>query len=152
MSTLDPRGGCPRGFPEELLSGRLDGELTQGEDQRVRIHLEDCAACRQTYEELCELREASMTTPFPSPPDEPWDERPRSAGSGLLRGAGWGLLIVWLVAVTAFGLWQWLTHPATPWERFLAFAGVSGFALLFLSVLLDRLRAAKTDRYRRVEK
>lgn len=152
MSTLETRGGCPRGFPEELLSGRLDGELTQQEDQRVRLHLEDCAACRRTYEELLELREASMTTPFSTPPDSQWDERPRSPGSGLLRGAGWALLIVWLVALAAFGLWQWLTHPATLWERFLVFAGASGVVLLFLSVLLDRLRDAKTDRYREVEK
>ncbi len=152
MSTRNPHGDCPLGFPEELLSGRLDGELTQAEDQRVRIHLEDCSSCRRTYEELSELREASMTTSFPTPPDDPWDERPKSAGSGLLRGAGWVLLIVWLVAVTAFGLWQWITHPATLWERFLVFAGVSGLVLLFLSVLFDRLRDAKTDRYRRIEK
>jgi len=30
--------------------------------------------------------------------------------------------------------------------------GVSGFALLFLGVLLDRLKAIKTDRYLEVQK
>lgn len=152
MSTRNPHGDCPHGFPEELLSGHLDRELSQGEDQRVRIHLEDCDPCRRTYEELRELREASMTTPFSTPPDAQWDERPRSGGSGLLRGAGWTLLIVWLFAVLGFGVWQWIQHPATLWERFLTFAGVTGVLMLFLSVLLDRIRAAKTDKYRRIEK
>ena len=36
------------GFDEALISGYLDGELTQGDAQRVRVHLEDCAVCQRT--------------------------------------------------------------------------------------------------------
>ena len=38
------------------------------------------------------------------------------------------------------------------WARVLVFGGLSAFALLFLSVLLDRINAARTDPYREVEK
>jgi hypothetical protein len=34
----------------------------------------------------------------------------------------------------------------------LVVSGLAGLGLLFVSVLLDRLRSAKTDRYRRVDK
>lgn len=36
--------------------------------------------------------------------------------------------------------------------KLVVFGGWTGFGLLFLGVLLDRLKAMKTDRYREVEK
>ena len=42
-------------FDEALLSGYLDSELTQGDEQRVRLHLEGCAACKSEIEELRKL-------------------------------------------------------------------------------------------------
>ena len=36
--------------------------------------------------------------------------------------------------------------------KLIVFGGWTGFGLLFLGVLLDRLKAMKTDRYREVEK
>ena len=50
------------GFDEALISGYLDRELTQGEAQRVRLHLEDCAECRSLADEITRLREATMAT------------------------------------------------------------------------------------------
>ena len=84
---------CGRRFSEELLSGYLDGALTQGEDQRVRLHLEDCAACRALYAELRTMRETTMKTRFVLPADDQWDERPRSSLSRLFRGTGWTLTV-----------------------------------------------------------
>ena len=39
----------------ELLSGYIDGELTQQQAQRVRIHCERCDACTEELERLEEL-------------------------------------------------------------------------------------------------
>jgi predicted anti-sigma-YlaC factor YlaD len=143
---------CGRRFPEELLSGYLDGALTQSEDQRVRLHLEDCAACRVLYDELKTLRETTMKTRFVLPADDQWDERPRSALSRLFRGTGWTLTVGWLVAVALFAAWQLATGPESAVEKLAIFAGVSAVAVLFLSVLIDRLRVLPGDRYRRVKK
>ena len=41
---------CGRTFDDALLSGYLDHALTQADEQRVRIHLEDCATCRMQME------------------------------------------------------------------------------------------------------
>ena len=41
---------------DEMLSGYLDGELTQGDRQRVQLHLESCAKCRTAFDEMAELR------------------------------------------------------------------------------------------------
>lgn len=140
------------GFDEALLSGYLDGELTQAEAQRVRIHLEDHSEARALLDEMRQTREATMTTRLKVPEDAQWDERPRGLLSLFSRRLGWLLLVAWLVGVTAYGLWQFFTSPEHLAEKLVAASAVSGFGLLFVSVLLDRVRDARTDRYRRVEK
>ena len=42
---------------EALLSGYLDGELTQGDRQRVEVIMEDCQDCAQTFEDMKKLIE-----------------------------------------------------------------------------------------------
>ncbi len=141
-----------RGFDEALLSGYLDGELTQAEEQRVRIHLEDHPDARALLDEMRQTREATMTTRLKVPEDVQWDERPRGPFSLFSRRLGWLMIIAWAVAVAAYGMWQFFTSPDNLVEKLVAASAVSGFGLLFLSVFLDRLRDARTDRYRRVEK
>ena len=41
---------------EALLSGYLDGELTQGDRQRVEVIIEDCQDCAQTLEDMKKLQ------------------------------------------------------------------------------------------------
>jgi hypothetical protein len=143
---------CPDRFDQTLLTGHLDHELTQADEQRVRIHLEDCVACRDAYQELTKLREATMTTRLDAPDDLQWDERPRGLFSGLSRGFGWMVLIVWAVGTAGYGLWELATGPEHLAEKLMVFGGLFGLALLFVSILVDRLRVARTDRYREVQK
>jgi len=143
---------CPRAFDETMLSGHLDGELTQSAEQKVTIHLEDCAHCRGLLADLQTIREATMSTEFSRPDDDQWDERPRSSTSFLARGTGWVLALVWLAAVGGYGLWQFWQSSANLFERLLVFGGLSALALLFTSVALDRITASRTDRYREVER
>jgi len=143
---------CPSAFNQALISGYLDHELRQGDEQLVRNHLEDCAQCRALYDELNRLREATMTTRFSEPEDSQWDERPRGTSSMTARGLGWTMAIVWFIAVSGFGLWHAWQAPANLFEKLLVFGGVSAFVLLFLSVLIDRLKTSKNDPYREVHK
>lgn len=144
--------GMDHGFDEALISGYLDGELTQGEEQRVRLHLEDCAECRRLAGELAEMREATMSTEFRVPPDTQWDETPRGGGSRLLRDFGWIVMCLWVAGLVGFGLWKLATDLEHLWTNLLAFGFWFGFGLVGLSVLIDRLKGLKTDRYRRVLK
>ena len=143
---------CPRAFEESLISGYLDGELTQAAEQRVSIHLEDCAYCRKLLADMAKILEAAMSTEFARPDDDQWDERPRSTASFLARGVGWILAVVWLAGVVGYGLWQFWQSSANIVERVLVFGGLSALALLFCSVALDRIASARTDPYREVER
>ena len=143
---------CGRAFDEALLSGYLDDALVQGDEQRVRVHLEDCATCRTLVEELAALRETTMGSTFETPRDEEWAEAPRTQASGLIRGLGWPLVIAWATLVVGYALWEGWRESENLIERLMLVGGVSGFALLLLGVLVDRLKAMKTDRYLEVQK
>lgn len=143
---------CRPGFDQALLSGYVDGELTQADGQSVRLHLEDCSVCRSLLEELQEIRQVTTTTPFPAPRDEEWRESPRTRASGTLRRLGWFLVIVWMLAAGGLAIESFATSTESGLEKLLVLILIGGPLLLFMSVLLDRLKALKTDRYRGVEK
>lgn len=139
-------------FDESLLSGYLDGELTQAERQRIEILMADDPLIRRKVDELREMREAALTTPFKVPDDEQWNERPKGALSAISRHLGLGLLLIWFALLVGYGLWEVALSGEKLVAKLLVFAAFSGFGLVFVSVLIDRLRVAGTDRYRRVEK
>jgi len=143
---------CNRTFDSSLLSGFVDGELTQADAQQVRVHLEQCPQCRGLVTDLQQIREAAMSTPFPAPTDEEWQEQPRSSASLWSRRVGWLLVLVWLAAASGLAIQGFLENTSAWYGKALAVTLVGGGLLLFLSVLFDRLKALRTDRYRGVKK
>ena len=138
-------------FDEALISGYVDGELTQAGVQSVRLHLEECAECRATADELAQLKEATMSSEFKIP-DDGWDETPRGGTSHLLRNAGLLVGLAWIVGLTMWLIWELATDP----EALIGLLLVGGFlisaGLILASVIIDRRRAMKNDKYTRVQK
>ena len=143
---------CGRSFDEELLTGYLDGVLTQADDQRVRLHLDGCDACGRLIEEMRETREATMTTRFELPTDDQWDEAPRGLASRLSFGLGWMLLLVWAIGILGLVVGHLWSESLSLTEKLVIFGGLTGGGLLLLSVLIDRLKTMGRDPYRRVQR
>lgn len=143
---------CERAFDEVLLSGYLDHALNQAEAQKIRIHLEDCADCNSLYMELETLRAAAKGTSFKAPDETDWPELPQTRLSWFSRSIGWVVMISWLVVITGLALYRFLTTAGDPLEVFLVLGLPGAFVLLFCSVLLDRLRDLKSDRYRGIQR
>lgn len=143
---------CSADFDEALISGYLDGELTQQDNQRVRLHLEECDTCRQIADELRQLKEATMSTKF-EVPDTQWDETPRGGLSQLMQTLGWLLAGVWVVGYGAFLIWAMTADGDAP--RYVALLGLIPMLVIGLivgSALIDRLQTRKNDPYRQVKK
>ena len=69
------------------------------------------------------------------------------------QGLGWSILVVWIAVTAVYTLYQYGTSPNEPlFEKILVFSLFLGFGLLFLSVLSQRLRERRTDRYKGVLK
>jgi hypothetical protein len=137
----------------ETLSAYLDGELTQQESQKVAVHLRDCHACREVYEDFRRMREDIKRLEFPEPSDEQW----RSVMGGLAfkttRGIGWLLWVGGAVVLVAYGLYELIRDPLiNVIEHVGILALLLGTVLLFLTVLYERLSALKADKYKDVEK
>ena len=141
-------------FDQSLISGYLDGELTQADRQRVRLHIESCGECKSTADELRQLSEITMATDFQKPDDTQWDESPRNAVSRWLSLAGWALAAIWAVTLVGYLFWQWRNDGDATWryEWFVAVGYLPAFGLILASTLVDRLQTRKTDNYRKVKK
>ena len=144
---------------EPLLSGYLEGELTQSARQRVDVILEDCKACAGTLEEL-QQQEGSMNCESMTTEGKRKLRRGAEEGAGaslgqwlflggvlLVYGTGAYLLCVELVADAKFA------ETGNEEDKFpmLMRIGVPtlllGLGILFFTVLFQRIRAAKTDKY-----
>lgn len=136
-----------------MLSANVDDELTQGEQQSVRVHLEDCAGCRQEYEELARLAELTRALRFADPPDDRMKEIERILAVQAPRRQGWVFVLGGLAASVIYGIVMAVHHwrPPTAEELIAGAAGI-GFMMLFGSVIVERVRPRPHDRYRRIEK
>jgi anti-sigma factor RsiW len=138
---------------QALLSAYLDRELTQADDQRVRIHLEDCAACRQALADLGRVRELAADLRFAAPPEDKMEELEKKVSVRAPRRLGWLLFLIGLAGWVGYASWLFVTDPATAtWQKLLTGAVVIGLVLLLVSVLRHRLLEMPHDRYRGVKR
>ncbi len=132
---------------ESLLSGFVDDELTQGDRQRVEIHLEDCEKCRKQESQLSDLRRTVGRMPLAELTRKEWDKIMNDLPVRTSRGLGWLLYgggLVVLSAYAAFSFWTDDTVPAL--TRVAVAALVIGLLCLFYSVTRQRLIERKTDK------
>ena len=67
-------------------------------------------------------------------------------------GLGWLVFIGGLLVVTGWGLYHFVTDPDTSWGmKLMIGAPYAGLAILFVSVLRQRLVERKSDKYKDVE-
>lgn len=132
-----------------LISGHLDGELTGEQQRSLEEHLQGCPGCRRDYEDLKRLAVGTVRALVPpEPPPEVWDDFLDNVYNRLERRTGWGFLIAGLVLLAAYGIVMFVMEPwASALLKTLVAAPVLGLAVLFVSVLRQRLQAARNDRY-----
>ena len=150
MTDNEPNGDEHVG---EMLSGYIDGELTQQARQRVRLHCESCATCRQELATLEAMRERVAKATLSDIDRDTWRENMDDNAVKTTRGAGWLLLIGGALLGGAF-LGYELFSSASELSIFekVVFGGIyGGLLLLFISVLRQRLIERKTDKYKDVE-
>ena len=137
----------------ELLSGYLDGELTQQEHQRVRLLCESSASCREKLEELRALREQVGQMSFGTHDADQWRENMNDIPTRTTRGLGWLLLIGGaLIAAGVFVVEFFRNVDGLGLVERLIIGGIyGGLLLLFVSVLRQRLIERKKDKYKDVE-
>ena len=135
-----------------LLSGFVDGELTQQQRQFVSLHCDECETCREELERLREMRERVGKAVLSEAGEDKWRETMDDSGVQMTRGIGWLIFILGLLAIAGIGLLAFIFSNDMSIGIKLIFVGIyGGLALLLISVLRQRLIERKTDKYKDVE-
>ncbi len=137
----------------ELIDAYLDGELTQADQQRVRIYLEDTPEAMERFRELSALKQLTSTLAFVPPPEDRMAELDARLSVQAPRRMGWILLVLSVVGLLLFVGYRFALDPGIPVLVKALYGGmVLGGALLLGSVGRQRWLELPHDRYRGVKK
>jgi predicted anti-sigma-YlaC factor YlaD len=136
----------------ELLSGLIDGELTQQQRQLVKLHCEACSECRENLENLQALRERIGNASLSDVGEDQWRENMNDKRVETPRRIGWVLFIGGLLIILSLVVLEFLfSDEVEIGLKLLIIAIYGGLATLLYSVLRQRLIERKTDKYKDVE-
>jgi len=136
----------------ELLSGFLDGELTQQQRQLVTLHCDGCDQCQADLTGLRELHERINKAHLSEVGEDKWRETMNDPTVKTTRNIGWLMFIAGLLVLAGVGLIGFIfSHDIPVGTKLLLIAIYGGLASLLYSVLRQRLIERKTDKYKDVE-
>jgi len=136
----------------EMLSGYIDGELTQQQRQRVEVHCDGCEECNRNLRELRALRERVGRSGLSELGEDIWREQMDDTTVRATRGIGWLLFIGGLLILAGYIIYELVIDTSMTLGVKLLFAAIyGGMGALFVSVLRQRLIERKTDKYKDVE-
>lgn len=129
---------------EALLRDYAAGRLTQSDRQRVELIIEDCDQCAETLTHLQQSTAKSIS--------QPENEETNTALS-----LGQILTVGGLCTIYGGGIYLWLDgmlhSDEIPWAMKIGLPALFiGIGILLTSVLIQRIKAAKNDPYKDVEK
>lgn len=136
----------------ELLSGYIDGELTQQQRQRVEIHCGNCGDCESELNALRALRRDVSNSRLSEYGEDVWREKMDDTTVKATRSIGWLLFLGAVLICGGVGIYEFVFDSSMgTFEKTMIGAVYGGLALLFFSVLRQRLIERKADKYKDVE-
>ena len=138
---------------EILLTGYIDGELKGSDLKKVEEHLAEFPRCQKLVGDYQRLKEVTAKMKLKEPPQEIWDSYWQRVFQQITRGLGWVLFVVGAVAIAGFGVYEFATDPAVEaLQKLIVFAIFVGLGLLLISVIWERVKASKADKYKEIER
>jgi hypothetical protein len=142
---------------KEMIMGHLDNELEHGQRKDLEKHLAGCPQCSKELQELRKLKEITEGVTLVEPEDRLWQEYWGSIYNRMERGIGWIVFSVAGVLLVIYGgfkaIEELIKDPSVGLVLKAALlALIAGMAVLFVSVLRERLYFWKKDRYRDVRR
>lgn len=138
---------------EVQISGYIDNELTQQQNQQVRLHVETCEHCGKIYADLKQVKEQMSHLSYPKTDEQILNELSNDLTASATQGLGWILIAIGAIIVAVLALYDFFTVPEGGWtvERIISALFFLGGMLLFCSVLRQRFITYKTDKYKKVK-
>lgn len=139
----------------QLLVSGLDGELNAEEHEELERLLSADSKLRDEWNRLAKVKEVTQSMALRKPPDEVWEDYWASVYSRLERGVGWILVSIGVIVLLSYGAWEGvqalIADAEMPWFlKGAIFATTVGLAVLFVSVLREKLFVRVKDPYKDV--
>jgi hypothetical protein len=142
---------------KDLMMGYLDNELSDEQRRRFEEHLAGCPECAGELEEFKKLKAITDEVTLVEPEDRIWQDYWSGIYNRIERGVGWIVFSVAAILLTIYGgfraIEELIKDPAV---ELILKAGllvlIAGLAILFVSVLRERLYFWQKDRYKDVRR
>ncbi len=142
---------------KDLMMGYLDEELSTEQIRRFEEHLTTCKQCSSQLQEFRQLKAITDQMTLIEPEDRLWQQYWDGIYNRTERGIGWIIFSVAAILLTIYGgfkaIEDLITDPTVGLLLKVAMlALLVGLAILFVSVLRERIFFWSKDRYRNVRR
>jgi predicted anti-sigma-YlaC factor YlaD len=142
---------------KDLMMGYLDDELEDEQKRTFEAHLESCKDCARELEGFRKLKQITDGVTLTEPEDQIWEQYWASIYNRIERGLGWILFSVAAILLMVYGGFKAIEEIIRdPTIGLILKCGllalIAGLAVLFVSVLRERLYFRKKDRYKDVRR
>ena len=130
-----------------------DNELSEDEIESTLQHIESCYKCRNLYKELITLKKSIKGMSIPEPSREWFEDLEKKATRRTIAGFGKGLFILSYILLFLYAVYSVFIEKETHLMVKISIIGILlGIVILLGITIADRIREAKTDRYKEVMK
>jgi predicted anti-sigma-YlaC factor YlaD len=140
-----------------LMMGYLDNELDDAQKKTFQEHLDHCPDCQQELAEFKELKQLADGAALTEPQDELWQQYWTNIYNRFERTLGWIAMSIAAIILLIYGGFKLIEgiikDPAVDIVLKVGLiALVVGLAVLFVSVLRERLYLRKKDPYKNIRR
>jgi hypothetical protein len=124
-----------------------DNEMTSKEREDFEIHLKNCSDCKDSLDDFDYIEEAAKKMKNQLP-EKIWDGYWDKVHNKIERSVAWVIFISGVLILMLHALYRLITEPSLRSLEYLGLVlALAGLAVLFLSVLKEKLTVNKNDKY-----
>ena len=142
---------------KDLMMGYLDNELSEEQIKQFEEHLAGCPECAGELKEFQKLKAITDEVTLVDPEDRIWQDYWSGIYNRIERSIGWVIFSVSAILLAIYGGFKLIETIITDATTGLLLkigllALIVGLAILFVSVLRERIYFWSKDRYRNVRR
>lgn len=142
---------------KDLMMAYLDNELDDEQRRVFEGHLASCPGCTKELKEFEKLKQLTNSVTLAEPEDRIWQQYWGNVYNRMERNVGWILFSVAAILLLIYGGFELIEQIITDQTvgallKVALLALITGLAILFVSVLRERVYFWKKDRYKDVRR
>jgi predicted anti-sigma-YlaC factor YlaD len=142
---------------KDLMMAYLDNEIDDEQRKAFEEHLASCPQCTQELKEFEKLKQLTDSVTLAEPEDRIWQQYWGNVYNRVERSLGWILFSVAAILLTIYGGFELIENIIRDQTvgmllKIALLVLIAGLAILFVSVLRERIYFWKKDRYRDVRR